>query len=91
VVTVTERVGIRELRDHLTETIRRVRAGESFEVTYDGEPVALLTPAPKSRLELLIGTGEVIAAQRPFTPPKARLERVRTMTTDEAIAEDRGD
>jgi antitoxin (DNA-binding transcriptional repressor) of toxin-antitoxin stability system len=43
-----ERIGIRELRDTLTATIRRVRAGETFEVTHDGVPVALLAPVPRA-------------------------------------------
>jgi prevent-host-death family protein len=48
------RIGIRELRDNLTSTIRRVRAGEAFEVTHDGEPVAILSPVKRSRLDELI-------------------------------------
>jgi prevent-host-death family protein len=43
-VVTMRRMGIRELRDNLTKTIRRVRAGETIEITHDGEPVALLTP-----------------------------------------------
>jgi prevent-host-death family protein len=38
------RIGIRELRDTLTATIRRVRNGETLEITHDGEPVAILAP-----------------------------------------------
>ena len=38
---VRSRIGIRELRDTLTATIRRVRSGETLEVTHDGEPVAI--------------------------------------------------
>jgi prevent-host-death family protein len=39
-----ERVGVRELRQNLSVYLRRVRAGESLEVTERGEPVALLKP-----------------------------------------------
>jgi prevent-host-death family protein len=39
-----ERVGIRELRQNLSVWLRRVAAGESFEVTERGEPVAILAP-----------------------------------------------
>lgn len=39
-----ERVGVRELRQNLSRWLRRVEAGETFEVTDRGEPVALLVP-----------------------------------------------
>jgi prevent-host-death family protein len=41
------RVGVRELRQNLSVYLRRVRRGESLEVTERGSPVALLTPLPK--------------------------------------------
>lgn len=39
-----ERVGVRELRQNLSGWLRRVEAGETFEVTERGRPVALLVP-----------------------------------------------
>ena len=39
-----ERVGVRELRQNLSVWLRRVAAGETFEVTERGEPVAILAP-----------------------------------------------
>lgn len=60
------RIGIRELRDNLTSTIRRVRAGEAFEVTHDGEPVAVLGPVGRDRLDELIAHGEATPALRPL-------------------------
>jgi prevent-host-death family protein len=39
-----ERVGVRELRQHLSRWLRRVEDGETFEVTERGRPVALLGP-----------------------------------------------
>ena len=53
------RMGIRELRDTLTKTIREVRAGESIEITHDGEPIALLSPVVKDRIDWLIAAGLV--------------------------------
>lgn len=41
-----ERVGVRELRQHASRWLARVQAGESFEVTDRGRPVALLVPPP---------------------------------------------
>jgi prevent-host-death family protein len=39
-----ERVGVRELRQNLSVYLRRVRSGESLEVTERGRPVAVLQP-----------------------------------------------
>jgi len=82
------RMGIRELRDTLTSTIRRVRGGETIEVTHDGEPVAVLSPYRRSRLEQLIASGEVTpgrALERPIIP----LAPTGPMTASEAIEDDR--
>ena len=43
-----ERVGVRELRQNLSVYLRRVRRGESLEVTERGEPVAVLAPTPST-------------------------------------------
>jgi prevent-host-death family protein len=83
------RMGIRELRDTLTSAIRRVRAGETIEVTHDGEPVALITPYPKSRLEQLIASGRVTPPTRPLYPLPKRFPVTGPMTGSEAIEEDR--
>jgi|SRR5665811_183611 len=40
-----EQIGVRELRQHASAWLRRVEAGESFEVTDRGRPVARLVPA----------------------------------------------
>ena len=42
------RVGIRELRQNLSVYVRRVKDGETLEVTEHGRPVALLGPLPRS-------------------------------------------
>jgi prevent-host-death family protein len=41
------RVGVRELRQNLSVYLRRVRAGETLEVTEHGHPVARLAPLPR--------------------------------------------
>ena len=86
------RMGIRELRDTLTQTIRRVRSGESIEVTHDGEPVAMIVPYPEDRLSQLIAEGKVRPALRPMTYPLPE-PGVQTgpMSASEALADDRGD
>ncbi|MFI6365876.1 type II toxin-antitoxin system Phd/YefM family antitoxin [Nocardia sp. NPDC050630] len=38
------RISMRELRNHVDDVLRRVEAGETFEVTVNARPVALLVP-----------------------------------------------
>src|SRR5713226_8544616 len=42
------KVGVRELKDHLSDYLRRARAGELIVITDRGEPVAELSPAGTS-------------------------------------------
>lgn len=83
-------IGIRELRDTLTATIRRVRNGETLEVTHDGVPVALLGPMPRDRLSDLLAGGDV-------SPPEMQPGRPRRfpitgeLSASEAIEEDRSE
>ena len=86
---MTNRMGIRELRDTLTATIRRVRAGETIEVTHDGEPVALLTPYPRTRVEQLIASGRATPPKRPLYPLPKPAPVTGPMTASEALEEDR--
>lgn len=56
-------VGIRELRQRASELLRRVEAGETFEVTDRGRPVAILSPMPEwGTLERLRASGDLIEA-----------------------------
>jgi prevent-host-death family protein len=53
---MTERAGVRELRQNLSKYLERVKEGSRFEVTERGKPVALLVPLdddndPITRLE----------------------------------------
>jgi prevent-host-death family protein len=41
---VTLQISERELRNHVSEVLRRVEAGETLEVTVNDRPVALLVP-----------------------------------------------
>jgi prevent-host-death family protein len=56
---MSDRVGIRELRQDLSRYLRRVRAGEHLIVTERRRPVALLTPwtDESDPLELMVGQG----------------------------------
>ncbi len=59
------KVGVRELRQNLSVYLRRVRRGESLEVTDRGHSVALLVPlpSPSTPLEALIVTGRATPAR----------------------------
>lgn len=60
---MTVKVGVRELRQNLSVYLRRVKAGETLEVTEHNQPVAILTPLPAkpmSTRERLIASGELI-------------------------------
>lgn len=52
-------VGVRELRQRASELLRLVEAGESFEITDRGRPVAVLSPVqPGGPLARLRAAGE---------------------------------
>jgi prevent-host-death family protein len=73
-MTRPERVGVRELRQNLSVYLRRVKEGETLEVTERGEPVARLTPPSTGSpaLDRLIAEGKARPAKRPrapFPPP----------------------
>jgi prevent-host-death family protein len=53
-----DQIGVRELRQHASRWLRRVVAGESFEVTDRGRPVALLIPVPGDEgIDALVAAG----------------------------------
>ena len=79
---MSDRVGIRELRQNLSVYLRRVEAGETLEVTERGKPVALLTPLPgrQSILDRLIAEGRpgrrsVPSARSALLSPPSRAKR----------------
>lgn len=77
-VVLTERVGIREIRQNLSKYLQRVGEGEAFEITEHGRSVALLAPLPgrTTVLERLgadgrvrLGTGRNLADLGPPLEP----------------------
>ena len=65
---MTIHIGIRELRQHASLYLRRVRAGETITLTDRGEPFAEIRPisAHRSTLDRLIAEGRA-------RPPRADL------------------
>lgn len=66
------RIGVRELRQHASRYLDRVKAGETVEVTERGRLVALLVPPDPatSARERLVGAGRLIPGTRPFALPR---------------------
>lgn len=56
-------VGIRELRQHASELLRRVEAGEHIEITDRGRRVAVLAPLPEDPIERLRASGDLIESE----------------------------
>ncbi|MBA3364220.1 MAG: type II toxin-antitoxin system prevent-host-death family antitoxin [Actinobacteria bacterium] len=85
------RIGIRELREHLSRAIRRVTNGEMLEVTDRGRPVARIVPIGSlARLERLIAEGKLYPPRARGTRP-APLDVPSRMTSEEAVRILRGD
>jgi prevent-host-death family protein len=83
-------MGIRELRDNLTEAIRRVANGDSIEVTRDGTPVALISPVPASRVDRLVAVSGS-ARPVPLARPIRRHRVTGPVTATEALEDDRAE
>ena len=67
--------GIRDLRDHLSRYLERVRSGEELTVTDRGKPIARLVPVDgPNTLDRLIAEGLVTpATTRGRRRPKTRV------------------
>lgn len=83
-------MGIRQLRDSLTATIRRVRMGETIEVTHHGAPVAMLAPVPADRIDRLVAAGELTPGEPSARPPR-RYPATGDLTVSQALEEDRAE
>ena len=85
-------VGIRELRQHASELIRQVEAGETIEITDRGRPVAMLTPladpGPTGRLR---AAGDLEAAEASFDDLPKPLKLDDTERPSDVLARLRAD
>jgi prevent-host-death family protein len=78
------RVGIRDLKEHLSEYVGLAARGETIEITHRGRAVARLVPLPMAaRVEqavqegwLTLGDGSAPAAERPVFRSAASLRDV---------------
>lgn len=62
-------IGIRELRQHASKYLRRVRAGETITLTDRGEPFAEIRPIPQERGSVI----DRLIAEGRARPPKSSL------------------
>ena len=88
-----ERIGVRELRQHASRYLDRVKAGETVEVTERGQLVALLVPpdpATNTR-ERLVAEGRLIPASRPLRLPRRVPAHPGTQDTGSVLDELRED
>ena len=85
-----ERIGVRELRQHASRYLDRVKSGETVQVTERGRLVALIVPPEPARAarERLIGEGRLIPATGALQLPR----RIKTSSTTAEVLDDlRGD
>jgi prevent-host-death family protein len=71
------RVGVRDLRKHLSKYLRRVERGERLEVTEHGRAVAVLAPLGEQETALarLVAAGRIIPPRDDvleMLPPRGR-------------------
>jgi prevent-host-death family protein len=89
---VVTTVGVRDLKNRLSEFLRRVAAGERITVTDRGRPVAIMTPpeAPAEHEAVIGMVREGIASWGGGKPRgSARPVRVRGKPVSHTVLEDR--
>lgn len=81
-----ERIGVRELRQHASRYLDRVKSGETVEVTERGRLVALLVPPDPARdaRERLIADGRLSPASGVLRLPR----RVVVARTSESVLDE---
>lgn len=83
-------VGVRELKQRLSEYLDRAERGELLQVTDRGRPKALLGPLPgRARIEEGLAAGWIAPAARSGLRPIRRWRADRSVL--DALGEDRGE
>ena len=85
-----EQIGIRELRDRLTATIRRVRDGETIEITHHHRPVAVLAPVRADRIGRLLEASDITPGEA-LAGPLRRFVPTGAQTASQALEDDRAE
>lgn len=83
-------VGVRELKQHLSEYLDRAERGELLRVTDRGRPKALLGPLPgRAQVEGGIAEGWIKPGSGETLPPVSRFRSSGRVL--DALADDRGE
>lgn len=87
-------VGVKALKDRLSEYLRRAQGGERIVITDRGAPLALLAPLEESeevrKAWELVASGLATWSGRKFTPPRRpAVLRPGGKTASEIVLEDR--
>ena len=86
------KVGIRELKTHLSKHLRRVKAGEMLIITEYGKPIGRIVPETDSieeRLQAMVDAGLLLwAGEKPEVGEPAGVNRGSRMIS-ELVEEDR--
>ena len=81
-------VGVRELKQHLSEYLERAAQGETIRVTDRGQPKAILGPVPgMGRVASGIAEGWIRKGEDTQPEPVRRVKAARQIT--DVLAEDR--
>jgi prevent-host-death family protein len=83
-------VGVRELKQHLSEYLDRAESGEIVRVTDRGRPKAMLVAIP-GRLHLEQGVAEGWVTPASAELPRRRPRHPGRRTIQESLNEDRGE
>jgi prevent-host-death family protein len=86
-----ESITHRELRNRSGEILRRVEAGESFEVTNNGRPAAMLVPTGNDTVDELVRRGEARAATAEIAALRGIRRVAAPVSTREIIDDLRGE
>lgn len=83
-------VGIRELKAHLSDYVRRAQKGEVIVITDHGRPTAVLAPLPTDQVvEQGVAEGW-IAPPSVVAPLQSTVRRKTSRSVAELLTEDRG-
>jgi prevent-host-death family protein len=95
-VTAEETIGVRDLKNNLSRTLKRVEEGVRFTVTDRGKPIAMLGPViPRPQDEWvyrMIADGRATWNGQHWGPPRrpVKLKNVDGKTSSDCVLEDRG-
>lgn len=68
-------IGIRQLRNSLSEQLALVQEGHTVTITSHGKPVARIVPIDQpTKLEQLIASGRVVPPRRPKSPARTPID-----------------